>query len=143
MPTQSRKRPGAAAVEFAVVVPLLFLVLAGILEFSRAMTVLGVMANAARVAARAGAVTPGNYSAITAAVQTTLKPAGLDGNPQVTVLVNGTAVTDDASFAARAVPGASISVQVIIPYKSISLLPTSRFLGGSTLVETVVMRKEG
>jgi len=140
-PKQSRR--AAAALEFAIIAPLLILIFVGLMEFSRAMTVLGVLANAARMGARAGSITPGTYSDVHNAIVACLTQAGLEGPETLTVRVNGTTVTDDATFAAVATPGAAVAVRVSLPYASISWLPASRFLTGKTLAEAAVMQKEG
>jgi Flp pilus assembly protein TadG len=138
----ARSRRGAAALEFAIVAPLLLLIFIGMMEFSRAMTVLGLLANGARSGARAGAITPGTYSDVGTAVQNVLTPVGLAG-ANIVVQVNNATVTDDATFATLATPGSTVTVRVSIPYNTISWLPASRFLSGRTLAEVSVMQKEG
>src|SRR5688572_19458855 len=64
MSSRQSCRRGAAALEFAVVAPLLFLFFFGIVEFGRAMMVLSVVTNSARSGVRAGAVTAGDYETI-------------------------------------------------------------------------------
>ncbi|MEO8594342.1 MAG: TadE/TadG family type IV pilus assembly protein [Candidatus Solibacter sp.] len=49
-----RRRGGSALVEFALVTPLLLLMLAGVLDYSRALTKAMAVANAARVGAQYG-----------------------------------------------------------------------------------------
>jgi Flp pilus assembly protein TadG len=133
--------------EFAIVVSLLFLIFLGMIEVGRALTVLGALSNAARLGARAGAITTGNYTAVTTAVTDALNQANLPAaSCPVVVTVNGTAVTDDASFTAAATPGADVSVQVSIAVSTASWFPAgASFLLSSsqTLSETVVMRREG
>ena len=138
-------RRAAAAVEFAIVCPLLFLIFLGMVEVGRAMMVAGAVANAARVGARSAAVSGGSYSAATDAVSTVLSDAGL---PYVapTVTVNGAAVSDDASFQDAAAPGATVSVKVALPYSSVSWLPGggALFLSGNQSITAVTaMTKEG
>jgi Flp pilus assembly protein TadG len=141
-----RTRPGAAAMEFAIVASLLFLIFLGMVEVGRAMMVAGALSNAARVGARAGAITDGDYSNITAAVTTALNQANLpSANCTVTVTVNGTTVTDDTTFQTAASPGTDVSVQVSVPAGNVSWFPagTTFFLGSSqTFSGTVVMRRE-
>ncbi|AXG12322.1 TadE/TadG family type IV pilus assembly protein [Intrasporangium calvum] len=57
---------GAAAVEMAIIFPLLFLVLAGIVDFGRAFFYQIQLTNAAREGARAAIVTDGSVADITA-----------------------------------------------------------------------------
>jgi Flp pilus assembly protein TadG len=139
-------RRGAAALEFCIVAALLFLIFLGMIEVGRAMMVLGAVANAARAGARAGGMTSGDYTAVTAAVQDALSRAKISGGQQVVVTVNDVTVTDDDSFRAAAVPGAAVSVTVKVPYSSVTWLPagTQLFLSsGQVLAETAVMCKEG
>lgn len=50
--TRSRRERGAAAVEMAIVLPLLLLVLGGVIEFGRALFIQNMATNAAREGAR-------------------------------------------------------------------------------------------
>ena len=59
-----RSREGAAALEFALVLPLLVVVLFGIIDFGYLMFVVSTMNNAAREGARRGAVDSGTATAI-------------------------------------------------------------------------------
>jgi Flp pilus assembly protein TadG len=139
------RRRAAAAVEFAIACPLLFLIFLGMVEVGRAMMVAGAVANAARVGARSAAVSGGTYDSATAAVSAVLADAGLpDATPTVTV--NGVAVTTDTDFQAAALPGATVSVKVALPYSKVSWLPGggALFLSGSqTISATTVMTREG
>src|SRR5579884_447377 len=130
-------RPGVAALEFAIVCPILFLIFLGMVEIGRAVMVSGSVTSAARGAARAGAVTGGSYSALTAAATASLTSAGLpSGAATVTVTVNGVTVSDDASFQAAALPGATVAVTVSVPYGRVSWLPggVTLFLSGNRTI---------
>jgi Flp pilus assembly protein TadG len=129
-------RRGVAAVEFAVIASLLFVVVLGIIEFGRAMMVLELVNNAARQGARVGSLKGSANSDVTTAVTNSLANAGFNG-VQTTVSVNG-AVAD----ASTALPGDSLTVKVTVPYANVTWLPTSLFLGGKTLGGTIVMRHE-
>ncbi len=140
------RRCGAAAVEFCIVASVLFLIFLAMIEVGRAMMSLGAVANAARSAARTGATTVGTYTNTVSAAQTSLSQAGISATPQVTVVVNGTTVTDDSTFSANATPGVSVSVTVSVPYSGVSWLPagTSLFLSSQqALSETSVLCREG
>jgi Flp pilus assembly protein TadG len=140
------RRCGAAAIEFCIVASVLFLIFLGMIEVGRAMMALGAVANAARSAARTGATTAGTYSNSVSAAQTTLSQAGISATPNVTVVVNGVTVTDDATFATNATAGVSVSVTVSVPYSGVSWLPagTGVFLSSQqSLSETSVLCREG
>ncbi len=140
-------RPAVAAVEFALVVGILFTIFLGIIEIGRAIMVLGAVANAARCGARSGALSSGDYTAVRDAVTTSLDKIGIPSSAiAIIVTVDGIAVTSDATFKAAAVPGSAVAVQVQVSYSSVSWFPagSSFFLSAKQqLSETVVMRKEG
>src|SRR3954447_1404449 len=83
-----RRRRGVAAVEFAVVASLLFLLLLGIIEIGRAMMVLEMLNNAARNGARMGTLQGSSNTDVTSAVTNALANAGFSGT-NTAVAVNG------------------------------------------------------
>jgi Flp pilus assembly protein TadG len=124
-------------VEFALLAPLLFTLVLGIIELGRAIMVTDQLNSAARDGCRTGVLAGSASSDITSAVNSALSSTGIQG-VSVAVLVNETAA--DAS---TAVTGDSISVQVTVPAASVAWLPFQRFLkNGATLGSTVVMRRE-
>jgi Flp pilus assembly protein TadG len=74
--TSTRGERGAAAVEFALVVPLLLLLVLGIAEFGRAYNIESVLAGAAREGARSMAL-QNNATAARSAVQLAAPSLGL------------------------------------------------------------------
>ena len=67
-------------------------------------------------------------------------------NATPTVTINGVAVDDDASFQAAAVPGATISVNVALPYSSVSWLPGGGALflsANQSITAAAAMTREG
>jgi hypothetical protein len=77
---------GAAAVEFALVLPLLLALLFGIVEFSRAWNRMAVMSDAAREGARRAVVRDGaeKGTAVSNIIQSRLANAGLTWNGALT-----------------------------------------------------------
>ena len=129
-------RRGAALVEFAMVAPLLFLLVMGSVEFARAFMANNLIANAARCGGRAGAI-PGTSNAdITASIDQSLGGVGISGY-SVSVTINGKPVDAKA-----ALQGDSVEVNVSVPYAAVTWLPSPAFLANVTLKETVVMRRE-
>lgn len=90
---------GAAAVEFAIVAPLLVTLLMGIAEFSRAFNVQASLAAAARESVRVMAVSNNQDSARTAAKNTavSLQPALADTNIAFKNLDTGTTTCTSGS----------------------------------------------
>ena len=85
-PGRNRRR-AAAAVEFAVVSPLLFLLIFGIIEFGRLMMLGQLATNSARAAARVGSLSGSTTADISAMAGQALTPAGVKG-ASVKVYVN-------------------------------------------------------
>jgi Flp pilus assembly protein TadG len=128
------KRQGVAAVEFALVAPLFFLLVFGMIEFGRAIMVQQIMTNATREGARVGVLdspTP-TASLVNSTVTTYLQSAGISG---ATVTISPTEPTT-AGY------GVPVTVAVTIPFRQVSWLPTPWFLGEKQLTATSVMRRE-
>ncbi|MCC6491941.1 MAG: pilus assembly protein [Pirellulales bacterium] len=126
------RRPGVAAVEFAIVAPIFFMLVIGIIEIGRAMMVQQVLINASRVGARQAVTLSGTQTSVVSAVSTYAQGVGIPG---VTV-----SVSPDPGTAAAGQP---ITVGASISYSNVSWLPRAWFMGGKLLQATSVMRKEG
>ncbi|HOO16799.1 MAG TPA: DUF4320 family protein [Phycisphaerae bacterium] len=127
--TKGRKRWAAAAVEMAVVTPLLLTMLFGIIEYGWVFTVRQGLTTAAREGARVAAL-PGSTDAdIRERVASFLNPLGV-----TTYNVNITHATPS---------DATETVQVTVPYADVTLIGS--FFGSTDydLGATCSMRKEG
>lgn len=127
-----RNRRGAAAVEFAVVSPVLFLLIFGMIEYGRMVMVQQVITNAAREGARKAVLDGSTSSDVTTVVSNYLTSAKISG---ATTTVNPTNPSSATS-------GSSVTVTVSVPYSSVSWLPHNFWLGSKTLTATSVMRRE-
>ena len=132
----TRPRRAAAVVEFAVVAPLLFALVLGIIEFGRAMMVLELLNNAARAGCRAGVLSGSTNTDVNSAITTALTGSGVN-SPSTTIDVNGSQA--DVSTAQT---GDTISVTVSVGADAVTWLPVPQFLGGKTLTGIVAMRRE-
>src|SRR3954468_22908859 len=84
-----RNRPGAAAVEFALVTPILLMFLLGIFEFGRAWNAYHVVADAARAGARLASLAQGvSPDSVKSGVKSVLSAAALDPT-KATITVEG------------------------------------------------------
>jgi Flp pilus assembly protein TadG len=119
-------------VEFAVVAPVFFMLLIGMIEVGRAVMVQQVLINASRVGARQAVMLSATDSSVVTAV--TEYAAGV-GIPGVTVTVSPNPATASA--------GTAITVGAAINFSNVSWLPAPWFMGGTTLSSSSVMRKEG
>jgi Flp pilus assembly protein TadG len=125
-------RLGASATEFAIIAPLFFTLIIGILEFGRALMVQQVLINGSRVGARQAITTGATSSDVIAAVEEYTEG----------VAVPGVDVTVDPN-PATATAGTSITVTTSVNFSEVSWLPAPWFLGGANLSANSVMRKEG
>ncbi len=125
-------RRGAAALEFAVVAPLLFMLILGLIEFGRLMMVQEVLTNGAREGARQAVLPHATQSDVTTTVQ----------NYMTANMVSGYTLTN--TDPATASGGSNVTVTVSVPYANVSWLPAGvvRWSGEQTLTARVVMRKE-
>ena len=131
-----RNRQGAAAVEFAIVAPVFFLMVFGMIEFGRAIMVQQVLTNAAREGARVGILdSTTSVSDVITAVNAWLTGAQLPAASAT--------ITMNPNPPSSAKYGDPVTVTVQIPWSSVSWLPTKGFLGSNVkLSATTVMRRE-
>lgn len=129
---KQKKRLGVAAVEFAIVAPLFFMLILGFIELGRAFMVQQILTNASRVGARQAITLNGTESDVVSVTESYMSGMGITG---VTVSV----VPSPASAQA----GDAMTVTVEIPFGDVSWLPSPEFLAGKTLTASSVMRKEG
>ena len=125
------KRCGAAVVEFAVVAPLLFLFILGMIEFGRATWVQEQMTNAAREGARRGLLPNSTSAEVQQVVVDYLGRAGVSG-----------VTTSQVTATVPEAQGQWVVVTVTIPFNNVSLLSVPKWLGSKSLQVTVQMQKE-
>jgi len=125
-------RIGAAVVEFAVVSPVLILVLLGMIECGRMIMVQQSLTTAAREGARA-AIVPGTSRAMAKeVVESFLARVGVSG---AKVRVRNRTTTSVAH-------GEPITVTVTVPFSRVSWLPKPFFLRHTILSSAATMRRE-
>lgn len=125
-------RRGAALVEFAIVAPVLLLLVMGMIEYGRLVMVQQVITNASREGARQGTLEGATTASVTTTVNQFLAASRIHG-AVVTVTPNP---PSSAAF------GNPVTVAVQVPFSEVSWLPTPMFLSGATLSATTVMRRE-
>ena len=120
-------------VEFAVIAPLLFLLVFGMIEFGRLVMVQQIITNASREGARLAVLDGVTEQDVIDHVKSYLQAIPTDGALSV-------AVNPESAFPPGY--GEPIDVNVEIPFSEVSWLPTPMFLGGRVLSATTVMRRE-
>jgi Flp pilus assembly protein TadG len=131
-----RGERGASAVEFALIVPLLILLVLGIAEFGHAFQVQGTLSAAAREGVRAMALRndPVDARAVVRNAASSLDPGVTDA--QITIKIVGSNATTCPTTGAG-----STAVRLTISYQMPFL--TSFFGSGLSLTGTGVMRCNG
>ncbi|HUY88331.1 MAG TPA: TadE/TadG family type IV pilus assembly protein [Pirellulales bacterium] len=129
------RRTGTATVEFAVVLPLLLVMLLGIIEMGRAMMVGEVTAAAARLGARAAVISGASNAQVASLVSAYLQAGGIK-NATTVININGAAGADVST----ASTGDAIQVTVQAPMNSNawavnSFFNSRRISGAATFVK--------
>jgi Flp pilus assembly pilin Flp len=150
-PDASRDERGAAAVEFAMVLPLLLVMLIGIFEFGRAWNIFQVITDTAREGARMAVVQDGQnkQTTVPAVIQDRLTSAGIswDGAVDYTATCTGwepaagsmDAVTVSGCGWGRATGGEEARVAIRAPYPFVFLRPLLLLLPGESSVGPTLM----
>lgn len=128
----AKHRRGVAAVEFAIVAPVFFLLVVGFIELGRGLMVQQVLTNASRVGARQAIALHTSASEVETVTKEYATGASVSG---VSV-----SVSPDPSAATA---GDEITVRVSIPYADVTWIPSPWFMGATTLEAESIMRKEG
>ena len=122
-PVRWRSERGAELIEFAIVAPLLILLLAGIFDFGMMFRTFEAVTNAAREGARVG-VLPGYADAdVEDRVDAYMAASGLTG-PYTVAVANTSVATGAGTFTAR-------SVTVVYPYPFAVLPVIGAAFGGT------------
>ncbi len=125
-------RSGTAAVEFAVVAPLLFAVVLGLIEFGRAIMVQQSLVSAARESSRVAVLAGTSKQDVIDRATASLSAAGISG---FTITMN----PDPPSGAAE---GTAVTVTIKVSFNNVTWLPVPIYLGGKMLTASCVMRRE-
>lgn len=124
-------RRGAAAVEFACILPVFMLIFVSMIEFGRGLMALTSLTNAAREGSRHAVLRTASLQSTKDVVNQHLQSANLR---DCTITIS--------PAPEQAQPGNLISIDVSVPYSSISWIVSGRFLDGRVLHSQVTMQKE-
>ncbi len=143
-PTKVRSdRRGASAVEMAIVLPLLLLMIFGIIEFGRAIMVHQVLVNAAREATRRAVIPGATDAQVMARITNYMNGAGISGY-SVTLKIDGTVATLDGSSSSitNAASKSAIGIGISVPHSQVSFGIISLISSNRNFSAGVEMRKE-
>ena len=137
-------RRGAALVEAAFILPILFMVTLGIIEFGRAMMVAQMVTTAAREGARVGIMTGKSNADVNTAVTAMMQGGANASADKYTTTITVTPAAGNPSAGnecANANSGDIVTVVVQIPFENVSYLNPD-WLAGSRLTGKCAMRHE-
>ncbi len=129
-----KRRLGASAVEFAVVAPVFFLLVFGIIEFGRMVMVQQMMTNAAREGARRAVLSGATANEVNTTIVNYMASANLN--------VTTTDITLDPTDPGAAEYGDPITVTLTVPFSRVSWMPSPLYLGNTNLSAQAIMRRE-
>ena len=121
-----KQRWGAAVVEFAIVAPLFFLLVFGMVEYGRMVMVQQVLTNASREGARSAVLDGASATAVKASVVEFLEESAINSVTQDNVEITPA----DPSTAGS---GDSVTVTVTVDFDDVSWMPSPMYLGGRQL----------
>jgi Flp pilus assembly protein TadG len=130
-----RKRQGAAAVEFAIVAPLFFLLVLGMIEIGRMVMVQQIITNASREGARIAILDGTTGQEVKDKVKSYTAPAN--------IILHDTDITVNPTEPTAAKYGEPVTVTVSIEASRIQWIPRPRFAESNKKLEaSTVMRRE-
>ena len=134
-PSKPTARRGSAAVEFAVIAPILATLMLGMVEVTRAIQVKEFLSDTARSGARLGAQPGVSTDNIKDNINSILSNNGINtADATITVKVN-----DASAEAATAERGDKITVQVGVPISKITWVTPLFFTSASVTSESLSM----
>lgn len=150
--TRSRTRPrderGAIAVEFALIMPVLLMLVFGILEFGFMINRDMVVGNASRDGARTASLN-GTYAEIQSTIASELSASGIpSAAPQTTISIDcrkpagAPCNATSGNYTAQAVPGSTAIIKVTYQHTLITPFISSILGSAVTLEQKTEMRVE-
>src|SRR5687767_6075312 len=139
-PTSAARRSAAAAIEFAVVLPVLLMFVLGIIEYGRMLMVAQVTTTASREGARYAVQADTTVAGVDGYVRTYLSSAGIPADAVSGVAVEHQVPTTDPQYTPQnqgwvatnslsaLLPGTAVRVRVAINFTAVSWLPSGVFV---------------
>jgi Flp pilus assembly protein TadG len=128
-------RRGAAALEFAVAFPIFLLLVFCLIEASRAMMVISLLNNAARVGCREAILPTATPESVENVVDEMLNKQGVHGHT-TTVLVNNQVVSMDTAS-----QNELMTVRISVPISRVSWTPGLNLLSGNLQGQYILPRE--
>ena len=132
-PKSLPQRCGAAAVEFAIVAPVMILLTMGMMEVGRLVMVKQLLVNASREGARLAALPGASTEQVLEQVQTEMVGAS----------ISGANVTVTPSILISAGAGTPVTVSISVNATDVSWIPNPAFALTQQITASTTMRREG
>ena len=142
--SKQNRRRGTAVVELALVLPIFFAVVLGIIEFGRAMMVGQLVTNAAREASRMAILNGSSNAQVEQWIEDFLSSAvNIDsGDIDITITVTpAPGNPNPGNEVGNAMARDLCTIRVEVPVEEVSFLPT-KYLTGRNLIGQSAMRHE-
>lgn len=125
---QQGERRGAAAVEFAVVLPLMLLLIFGLIEFGRYMMVAQTLVNMSREGARMAAQGDFTVNQVRNEMQSQIDEIYNNGNAFTIDITSNGAAVPNGDIDTQVARGQPIRVTITVDYSDVTLLPGGSFV---------------
>jgi Flp pilus assembly protein TadG len=133
--TKRLRRPGSAAVEFAIIAPILTTLMLGMVEVTRVIQVKNYLSDAARSGCRLAIQSGSSTQSVKSNINTILTNNGISASyATITVRING-----HVADAATAVQDDKVSVQISLPISQVNWVTPIFFSDASVESEILVM----
>jgi Flp pilus assembly protein TadG len=121
-PQKRKDRAGSAIVEVAVCFPVFMLIVLGIIEFGRAMSINQMLNSAARIGCRAAVLDGSTNTAVTSLVKSQVRNTIGCQDSSITVTIVATSSSTGATLTnvSQATSGDVIDVDVFVPFADVS-----------------------
>ncbi len=142
--TRADRRRGTAMVEMALVLPIFFTVVLGIVEFGRGMTIEQMITNTAREGTRMGILDGETNTTVTTWIESFLKDSINVAAADVTVTITvdpATGNPDPIDQIGSALSKDLVTITVSVPFDKVSYIPGD-YLKGKSLSAQSAMRHE-
>lgn len=134
-PRKLKQSRGAAAVEFALVLPLLLTLLLGVWDFGRLVEVDQILTNAAREAGRQVSTAQGSTSAVQQVVTNYMARSGISTTGMTITVTNLTSSSRNDPTTAQQLD--QYQLVVTLPSNNVRLVLLNNLLGTSTLKASI------
>lgn len=139
---EERRRRGSTMAETAIVLPLFFVLVFGVIEMGRMGMTTQLLSSAANTGCRTAVIGGHTKADATTAIQSVLASGGISSSDCTIIMcVNGNSDSTDIT-AAHLVNSDYVTVTISVPYSKVSWLSPPTYLGSTTLSSSATLTSE-